>query len=211
LGRDLLNRIEENLRLAEMLAPRQPMSHIPLYVPDDVQEEIEGYFESTFDGGKCVVAMHVAVERAEKAWPAEHFAALADLLLGDGRFEVVLTWGPGQRSTAETVAAQCRRNVLVAPAMETLKHYIAFVQCADMYFGADTGPMHIAAAMGTPVVAVFGGTNPIQHAPVGLPCEILAVDSDTRGGSRRDGAERLRRITPEAAYDACVRLMSRPT
>ena len=90
----------------------------------------------------------------------------------------------------------------MSPEIESLKHYAWLIHCADLYIGGDTGPMHIAAAMGTPVVAVFGGTDPVQHATVRVPAEILRADKS----SGRDAKERLRSITPEVVYDACVRL-----
>ena len=63
--------------------------------------------------------------------------------------------------------------------------------------------MHVAWAVGTAVVAVFGGTNPAKHAPVRKPYEILQV---TTGDSP---AKRLHAITPEMAYDAIVRVVTR--
>jgi len=156
-----------------------------------------------------VVAMHIAVEREEKRWPVELFAGLVDLLLADGRFEVLLTYGPGQRADAHRVAAKAHRAPHIAPETPDLKHYAWLVYRADLYFGCDTGPMHIACAMGTPVVAVFGGTDPAKHAPWRVPHEVLYVDD--RGGAdgppnRATAAQRLAQITPEAAYQACVRM-----
>ncbi len=208
---ELLNRVEENFRLAELLAPRHDDPDAgALFVPDDVQIEVEKYVESNFGKGKRLVAIHVAMDRSEKAWPVAHYGKLADLLLGDGRFEVVLTWGPGQFDQVQAVLRASKRSPEIAPEMATLKHYAWLVRAAGLYFGGDTGPMHIAAAMGTPVVAVFGGTNPKQHAPVHVPCEILGWDGTRNSESgRKSPRQRLESVTPEAAYDACVRLALR--
>jgi lipopolysaccharide heptosyltransferase I len=200
-----LNRTEENLMLCDLLCPRRGSLDVTIYVSSDVQEEIDAYFEETFDGGKLVVAMHVPVEHEEKRWPGEYFAELADALLADGRFDVLLTWGPGQLAMVEDVLRRARRNPVVAPETATLKHLAWLLHRAGLYFGGDTGPMHIAAAMGTPVVAVFGGTDPAKHAPYRKPCEVLCVKGDGEGLPPR---ERLRRVTPEMAYDACVQLVT---
>jgi len=196
-----LNRVEENLLLCDPLSPRRGPLDATVFVPPEIQEEIDEYFESTFDGGKRVAAMHVPVDRPEKQWPIEHFAALADLLLADGRFEVLLTWGPGQFHAVEEMLRRTRRNPIVAPETPRLKHYAWIVHRSDLYVGGDTGPMHVATAMGTPVVAIFGGTDPKKHAPYQRPCEILYV-----GDPGLSVEERLRRVTPDMAYDACVRL-----
>jgi len=203
-----LNRVRENLALCEAVAPRYSWPNVTIFVPPDVQDHVNTFFEEAFDGGKLVVAMHAPVDRKEKQWPLEHFAALADMLLADGRFEVLLTWGPGQFDIVEKVAAKCRRAPIVAPETDDLKHYAWLVHRADLYFGGDTGPMHIASVMGTAVVAVFGGTNPAKHAPYRQPYEILYVPPEGKNNSR-SVAERLRLISPEMGYDACVKLVSR--
>jgi len=204
-----LSRVDENLVLCEAVVTKRSSVNALIYVPADVQQDVDAFYEETFDGGKRVVAMHAPVDRAEKQWPAEYFAKLADTLLADGRFEVVLTWGPGQFHVIEEVLAKARRNPVVAPATTSLKHYAWLIHRADLYFGGDTGPMHIASVMGTPVVAVFGGTDPVKHAPYRKPYEILWIDPEKERhgkGGRLSARERLERITPDMAYDACVRI-----
>ena len=206
-----LNRVEENLTLSKSLAPGASWPNLTVYVPMEVQEEIDAYIEQTFDGGKLLVALHVPMPRGEKRWPAGHFADLADLLLADGRFDVVLTWGPGQFGCVHDVLSRCRRSPHVAPEIPDLKHYAWLVHRADLFFGGDTGPMHIAWVMGTPVVAVFGGTDPAKHAPYRVRHVILCDGWQAGGPVRpgRSGAQaRLRRITPEMAYEACVRVLA---
>lgn len=213
LSGDLLNRVEENLQLCELLAPRPGAVEFALHVSDEIHSEIDGYFEETFGAGKLVVAMHVPMDRHEKRWPHANFAGLADLLLADGRFEVVMTWGPGQLDDVHKVLAESRRHPYVAPEMADLKHYMGLISRADLYFGCDTGPMHIAYAMGTPVVVLFGGTKPEQHGPVIGAVQTLTPESVNGNGldvKGRKGNERMALITPEAAYDACVRAVSSP-
>lgn len=204
LGSRVLNRIEENLLLSDTLSPQHHSLEVTIEVPLEVQDHVDEFFDLAFDGGKTVVAMHVPVDRKEKCWPADHFAALADLLLADGRFEVLLTWGPGQRAAVEEAVKRTRRIPVVAPEIPDLKHYAWLAHRSDLYFGGDTGPMHIASAMGTPVVAVFGGTEPARHAPYREPYEALYVNEPGLSAE-----ERLRRVTPDMAYAACVRMTTR--
>ena len=210
LPSERLNRVDENLALCEMIVSKRFSVNPTIYIPPDIQEGVDAFCEETFDGGKWVVAMHAPVDRKEKQWPVEYYAKLADLLLADGRFEVMLTWGPGQFQTVRQVLANARRNPIVAPETPGLKHYAWLAHRANLYVGGDTGPMHIASAMGTPVVAVFGGTDPVKHAPYRKPYEILWIDPERQGGQRTarlSAQERLKLITPEMAYDACVKIV----
>ena len=199
-----MNRVEENLYLLDAVTLFQDEPEAYIFVPEDVQDEVDAFFETTFDGAKRIVALHPPVDRKEKQWPLEYFGRLADLLQADGRFEVLITWGPGQQAAVEGVLRNCRRNPVVAPETASLKHYAWIAQRADLYFGGDTGPMHIASAMGTPVVAVFGGTDPAQHAPYKRKNEILYLPPTAQ---MKDPVQRLAQITPEMAFEACLRML----
>ncbi len=204
---DSLTRVEENLELCRAVVNRFVAPPITIYVPSETQDSVNHFFDETFDSGKYVVAVHAPVGRPEKQWPLEHYCAVCDMLLADGRFEVMLTWGPGQLEGARKVLERARRHPVLAPETPDLKHYAWLVHRADIYLGGDTGPMHIASAMGTPVVAIFGGTDPLKHAPYRPPYELLSLNSDP-GFARMRPEERLQRITPAMAYDACVRLIT---
>lgn len=203
---DTLNRAEENLRLCQALVPNAHWPAPVIYVPVDVQESVHEFTDAEFDSDKLVVALHAPVDRPEKQWPIKHFAAVADLLLADGRFEVMLTWGPGQFHVVESVMACMRRNPTVAPETPDLKFLAALVARCAVFIGGDTGPMHIAAAMGTPVVAVFGGTNPAQHAPYNLPHRALYTGPAKAQAAAGMSAAlaRLEAVTPDDVYEACI-------
>ena len=203
-----MNRVAENLRLAAALDAKEDFHEVPIFVPEEIQAEVDAYYDDVFDGGKLVIAMHAAVDRPEKQWPVDYYVTLVDALLADGRFEVLLTWGPGQLEIAQSIAQRARRKPHVAPETPGLKHYAWLVFRCDLYFGGDTGPMHMAAAMGTPVVAVFGGTDPAKHAPFRSPAEVLYAGPPRlpRHLPPAKAHEYLLQISPEMAYDACVRL-----
>jgi ADP-heptose:LPS heptosyltransferase len=204
-----MNRIEENLELCKVLDARSHALDVSIDVPDDAQEQVDAYFEDTFHSAKRHVLIHVPVDREEKQWPLEHFAALSDLLMADGRFEVLFTWGPGQLPIVERTANMCLRPPFIAPETPELKHFAWLAWRSDIFFGGDTGPMHIASAMGTPVVAVFGGTDPAKHAPLRHPSTVLYKGPEPfpKRVELREAKMYLAAITPEIAYDACIRLL----
>lgn len=207
LPKELLNRCAENHLLCQTLLPMCPWAHPIICVPFDVQTTVDDFFEATFDGGKRVIALHAPVDRPEKQWPLEYFAQLSDLLLADGRFEVVLTWGPGQLEVVKELLDKVRRLPIVGPETPDLKHLAWMLYRADLFFGGDTGPTHVAWAMGTPVVAVFGGTDPRQHAPYQQPHRVL-MDGQAGACDLATAQKRLLAITPEAAYETCLAMLA---
>lgn len=204
-----MNRIVENLELVKALDARRNRLDVRIGISEDIEDEVGEYVHAVFGAGKRLVVIHAPVERPEKQWPLEHFAALSDLLLADGRFDVLLTYGPGQQGVAEEVAGLAKRGPRVAPALPSLKHFAALMQSACLFFGGDTGPMHIASAMDVPTVVVFGGTDPAKHAPMRPPFKVLYLGPDPFPAklSLVKAQELMRAVTPEMAYDACVKAL----
>jgi heptosyltransferase I len=209
LGSEVTNRMHENLALCEGFAKGWKSLDVIMHIPDDALDMSEAFMEENFAGAKKVVAVHVPVDRHEKQWPLRHFATLTDMLLSDGRFDVLLTWGPGQLDMVREVASMTSRNPIIAPETDGLKQYMALIQQSDLYFGGDTGPMHIASALDIPVVSVFGGTNPEQHATLRQPYIVLHISdriSDKDELKAMSNEDKLTLITPEMAYDTCVQV-----
>ena len=95
-----------------------------------------------------------------KRWEPDRFAALARRLSEDG-LDVVVTWGPGEESIARQVAAASGATLVAS----TLPELVALCERARLFVGGDTGPMHFAASVGTPVVSIFGPTSSDRNGP----------------------------------------------
>jgi len=100
---------------------------------------------------------------ASKLWPAERFGALATGLRRLGLLPLV-SWGPGEEAVAERVVA-ASDGAAVRCFPTTLLDYVEIARRARLVVAADTGPLHLACAVGTPVVALFGPTDPARNGP----------------------------------------------
>jgi heptosyltransferase-1 len=108
-----------------------------------------------------------------KQWPVERFADLAKRLDG----EALVVWGPGEEGLARAIGAE------VAPA--TNFRELAFVlKQARLVIGADTGPLHLAAALGTPLIGLYAPTDPARNGPYGQLDRVVSSFATTR--SMRD-------------------------
>ncbi|MHB8736310.1 MAG: lipopolysaccharide heptosyltransferase II [Terriglobales bacterium] len=117
-----------------------------------------------------VVAMHVGASYGTaKRWLPERFAAVAGALRTDD-VQVVLIGGPDERKVAEEVrrlsATSAGPAVLNLAGETTLAAVLALLAACDLLVANDSGPMHLAGALGTPVVAIFGSTNELQTYPL---------------------------------------------
>lgn len=124
-----------------------------------------------------LVAMHVPGGRPVKQWDPERFAEVARALVQQQGATIVLTGGPGDRPLIERVSTTLPRERVVDLCDESsLLTVGAALERCDLLITGDTGPMHLAAAVGTPIVAVFGPSDPRRYAPRGAADRVIRVD-----------------------------------
>jgi len=111
--------------------------------------------------------VHPGARIDSKRWPAENFAALIDALARETDRKIVLLGGPGERALAEAVIAASASKPVSLAGKLSFGELVALLQCCRLYIGNDTGPAHVAAAAGAPVVALFGLETPARWGPVG--------------------------------------------
>jgi heptosyltransferase-2 len=101
-----------------------------------------------------------------KCWPAERFAELADRLIARFDADVILFGAPSERDIASRIASSMRHHPVNLTGETSIEDLPAHFSGCDLFIGNDSGAMHVAAAVGVPVVAIFGSTDPEGTAPV---------------------------------------------
>lgn len=127
------------------------------------------------DAAKPVVALNAgATNSRAKCWPAENFAALAERLITKLNAQVVLIGGAAELDYAERVVWRMKKNGIVNLAGKTsLAELIGLLAECDLLVSNDTGPAHVAAALGTPTLTIFGPTNEFETSPTGRHAELI--------------------------------------
>lgn len=100
-----------------------------------------------------------------KQWPAERFGQLADRLRADHGLRSLVVWGPGEATLAAAVARASTDGAAVMAPEAGILDLLALAQAARVLVAGDTGPLHLAVAVGTPVVGLFGPTPPARNGP----------------------------------------------
>ncbi len=101
-----------------------------------------------------------------KCWLPERYAALADRLIADFDADVILFGTSAERVVAERISAAMRRRPVTLVGATSIGDLLALLAVCDLFIGNDSGAMHLAAAVGLPVVGIFGPTDPAGTAPV---------------------------------------------
>ena len=154
---------------------------------------------------KPFVLVHPGAGWGAKRWPAERYGALAAGLRKMG-YEVLVNAGPGEETLASEVVAHSEGAAEVL--RSSIAELIAVTRRAALVIGGDTGPLHLASALGRPVVGIYGPTDPARNGPFGGRFEVLRHPESRRDHSRRAAPEAgLLTITPEAVMKAAERLL----
>jgi lipopolysaccharide heptosyltransferase I len=120
---------------------------------------------------------HPGSKRAEKAWGEDNFAALARRLFEERGLEPVISWGPGDEERVARFRAALPESALL-PALDY--HGLAHVIAASALFvGGDTGPLHLADALGVCALGLYGPTDPDRNGPYRRPEAALRYNSST--------------------------------
>jgi len=133
-------------------------------VPDDVRTHMKQVAEQSRTCEGPLIALNPSGTWQTKRWLLSHFAALGDRLCSERKANVLLLWGPGERRDVEQIASLMEHTPQIAPAT-TIAELGALLASCDYVISNDSGPMHIAAAVGTPTLGIFGPTNPALQGP----------------------------------------------
>jgi ADP-heptose:LPS heptosyltransferase len=177
IGFDTTKHTADNaLALVEAATGEEAPSTAPrLALPDANRSEAARLLARFGDALK--IGLHVNGGRAIKQWPVERFREVARHIVRDRDAVLVLTGTEADRSTIESLRAELSADrVLDLSAGADLLTVAAVLEQIDLFVTGDTGPMHIAHAVGTPIVAIFGPSDPLRYAPRGTRDRIVRVD-----------------------------------
>lgn len=152
-----------------------PAPTATLAIPETARAEAVRLLLPLGDGPR--IGVHVSGGRAIKQWPVDNFVEVAARLAQDRSAGIVLTGTPAERAQIDAVRnALPAARVLDLSTGAALLTVAAVMQQLDLVVTGDTGPMHLAQAVGTPIVAVFGPSDPARYAPRGLRDRVVRVD-----------------------------------
>ena len=146
-----------------------------------------------------------------KRWPVERYAHAAAAIARQTGCRVFINAAPGELELGAALASQLRSlaiaSLLLSP---TIGQLIELTRRVTLAIGGDTGPLHLAAALGKPTVGIYGPTDPARNGPFHGQFRILRDPESRRDHTRRSDPEfGLLRIAPQAVADAALDLLAR--
>lgn len=162
--------------------------------------------------GKLLIGVNAGGGWITKRWGPKHFAGFADMAVEALGASIAVFWGPGEEEDAHVLRSTMKHESFLLP-KTTLQESAACIRQCTYFVSNDSGPMHIAAALGVPTLGIFGPTHPLLQGPYGsehvwvrneaVPCLGCNLTACTIGNIC------MSELTPETVYRAFEQLMAK--
>lgn len=172
-------------------------------------------FEAEGLAGRKTVAFNPGASHPVNRWGANRFAELADMLAERIGAKVIIVGGPDDVPLAHDILARTKTGPLILAGKTNLLQLGAVLKRCGVLVTGDTGPMHIAAAVGAKVVALFGAADPERTGPIGCHNVVLqskkvpCVPCRSRRCKNSFYLECMERITPQEVFEAILSISNR--
>jgi heptosyltransferase-1 len=198
--------VEQNLSVAEALVGSEiiPSREISCDLPCDPKAEARIGQRLAEHGIGDFALLNPGAGWGAKRWPAERYGEVARGLANQG-LRSILNYGPGEEELVRVAEVASGGTARVMSC--TITELIALTRRARLFIGGDTGPLHLAAALRVPVVAIYGPTDPARNGPYGTRNIVLrSAESVTSHARRAAVDEGLLAIGSDAVVMAANRL-----
>jgi lipopolysaccharide heptosyltransferase I len=175
-ARDRPHVLDRMLALSEYVTGRSGFERVPdvRHLVDKEDPAVDSWLEQ--NGGRRFAVLQPFSSKVSKEWSADEVVAFAERIASRG-IVPTLRWGPGEVHRARELQDHSRNLLVLAPPT-TPASTARLAACAALFVGTDSGPTHLAAAAGTPTLALFGPTDPGRFGPVGPRARVLSARRD---------------------------------
>lgn len=201
-----LHEVESTFHLLSPFGINGIPPQMRVFPTEEEAQKIRDFLNSAgIKNGKPLVAFHISSRRPENRWPVDKFTELARLITKRYSATTLLLWSPGSEKNpyhpgddekAEAIINSIGPNIIAYKTTQ-LKELVAALSLADIVVCCDGGAMHIAAALGKPIVTIWGSTNPDRWRPWGVKHMIL-----------QDKSKRAENISVETVFNAVEKFLA---
>jgi lipopolysaccharide heptosyltransferase II len=212
-----LDPVEHQFRVLRLAGVKPADKRLEIFPSKDDYEEAGRFlYDNWVKPSQDLVGINVRASGrwVSKNWPAQMIAELCDRLASERNTRVVLTGSPADAKYAEEIARSIRSKPLVAAGRTSINALAGLIKRFRVYVTPDSAPMHIAAAVGVPVVALFGPTDPARHLVPSGRCVVLRHNEDVKcrpcySPACRRRSSCMRRITVDEMMSNIVKFLGR--
>jgi lipopolysaccharide heptosyltransferase II len=211
----VIHAVRDHLKTIEPLGISLVGDELDLYLSKESRAYAAHIFESHGLDNRSVVAFNPGASNVIKCWSTIQFAALGDRLIDEMGVKVVVVGGGGERLLAQDICAKMQNKPLNLVEKTTMLQLGAVLSRCTLLVSGDTGPMHMATAVGTPVIALFGAIDPHRTGPVGTGhrvvrhADISCVPCNAKKCNNPRYLECMERISVDEVFSAVAHMLAK--
>jgi glycosyltransferase involved in cell wall biosynthesis/ADP-heptose:LPS heptosyltransferase len=199
---DRRHAVTKNLAVATALGCEADTGPISIHLSQDDRHAADSFLSGRGSLTAPLVALHPWVKDANRRWPLAHWAKVAENLSSRLGATSVVLGGSQDVAAAEGLAGATSGNVLLATGALTLRQTAALIERCDLFLGVLSGPLHMAAAVGTPIVACYASRYGDLYPPYTDPARFKVLTPKSPGAP-------LSEVPPEAVIDGAQQLLKK--
>lgn len=209
------HKVEYHLDLVRFLGGRVNEIEWGIYLrPEEKRAAKTILLGEGIDDSDLVVGIHPAGRKVLKSWPPRNLAKLANRLIAEHGAKVVLTGSVNDKALIAEITTKIDGKVIDLAGKTTLRLLSGLIERFNLFICSDTAPMHVAAAVKTPTVAIFGPSKSMETGPYAENCRVVEKDFACRFTCDEDVCNHrvhnacMTSITPDDVYDAARELIT---
>jgi len=210
--RFIRHEVQRQIDLIGSVGIRASDTHIRIRLPEGaVERALAKASAAGFDPCRPWVVIHPGANAASRRYPTDGFTQVAEEILSDGLYQIVWTGSNSERELIGQIQHPLHRRSVSLAGKLNLEELAGFLKASPLLISNNTGPVHLAASVGTPVVDLYALTNP-QHTPWGVPSRVLYHDVPCKYCYRSICPEGhhncLQLVTPHQVVQAAYELLA---
>ena len=180
------HQVERDLNLVHSIGASTDDNRLQLAVGDSVKEAVQNKLKDIgLDPSRQCVIFHAPVSEKKREYPVPYWVEAAKDLIDKKGFQILFTGAGPEKELCDALASQTGKKAFSVAGSFSLQQFIALIKQAPVVVSVNTGTVHIAAAVNTPVVVLYAQTNP-QHTPWKIPNRVLEYQVDEASRSKNE-------------------------
>jgi lipopolysaccharide heptosyltransferase II len=211
------HQVERDLNLVRSIGADTSDFNLKLAIKEEISEKVKKKLQQKgVNLDYPWLIFHTGVSEKKREYPAEYWVDAAKKLIAEKQYQVLFTGAESEKAGCDLLAEKVGINAFSVAGFFTLEEFISLVKLAPVVVSVNTGTIHIAAAVGTPVVVLYAQTNP-QHTPWKVPTRVLEFAVEEESRSKNEVIQQLYKEVyassgsmpqPDAIFDAVNELLN---
>lgn len=159
--------VQRNLDVIRQIGLKVKEENPLLYISEADKKNAEDFFALNSLNGNKTICIHPGASKTNRAWFPERYIELSKKLIAEFNVKILITWGSNELTLAQNIVDSIGNNAILSPQTKSIAQLGAIIKHCGLFISVCTGPMNVANAVNTPIVALLGSTDPLDWSPFG--------------------------------------------